>query len=348
MMSKKFARRCAVALTVPALLVTAACGSEDDKEDSVKVSGKAGEQPKVSVGKDAKPPKKTVAKTLSAATGKEAKVAKGDFVRLDIVAKTVGGQSSQDLINTWKPDPGAKKGAARTQMVEQIGRESQLPGAVTKELVGKKPGSRVQVEGTAQTLFGPQAAQMGMDPKQGMVWVMDIVSSTRTDKDASAKGDQESVEDGMPEVEVREKKPASFTIPKGEKPPKKLRSQKLIKGDGPEVKPGEGLVAQYTGVAWEDGEVFDSTKPQEKKKGEKEQPQNKDGVTAFQVGTKSVISGWDKALAGSKVGDRVLLVVPPKEGYGSPEALKQAQQSGQQHPLAKKNLVFVVDVVDKV
>ena len=338
MMPKKYVRRIAVALTVPALLATAACGSEEEKDDAVKVSGKAGEQPKVSVGKDAKPPQKTVGKTLSAAKGKDEAVKKGDFVRLDIVAKTVGGKS-QDLINTWKPEPGKKKpDGPRMQLVEKIGKEQQLPGGVTKELIGKKPGSRVQVEGTANSLFGKQQAQqMGMQPNQGMLWVMDIVSAEQTDSNAKAEGEQKPVDSGMPEVEVHDKKPATFDIPKGEDPPKELKEQTLIKGDGPKVEAGEGVIAQYTGVAWEDGKKFDSTLDK-----------GKGGATGFQIGTQSVIDGWDKALTGSKVGDRVLMVVPPKDGYGSPEAKKRAQQQGQKDPLAKKNLVFVVDVVGKV
>ena len=37
----------------------------------------------------------------------------------------------------------------------------------------------------------------------------------------------------------------------------------------------------------------------------------------FSIGVGEVIPGWDKALVGVKVGSRVLLVVPPADGYGS-------------------------------
>ena len=35
------------------------------------------------------------------------------------------------------------------------------------------------------------------------------------------------------------------------------------------------------------------------------------------LGAGKVIAGWDKGLIGKTVGSRVLLVVPPAEGYGA-------------------------------
>jgi FKBP-type peptidyl-prolyl cis-trans isomerase len=50
-----------------------------------------------------------------------------------------------------------------------------------------------------------------------------------------------------------------------------------------------------------------------------------------------VIPGWDKGLVGKKVGSRVLLVVPPADGYG-------AEANGQIP--ANSTLVFAVDILD--
>lgn len=112
-------------------------------------------------------------------------------------------------------------------------------------------------------------------------------------------------------------------MPKGKKAPTELKQQVLIKGKGKEIKKGDALVAQYTGVKWEDGKKFDSS-------------WDHGGATTFQIGTGSVVKGWDDALVGKHVGDRVEIVIPPKLGYGSQP----------QSELAKNTLVFSVDIVD--
>lgn len=339
MTAKKYARRTAAALVVPALLMTAACGSETPGEN--KVSGKPDEKPKITLSKDAKPPKKVSVDTIDKGKGKPA--AKGDYVRFDAVGKMTGDKKGKgrDLIDTWSAKPvgagkGGKKGA-HTQMVSKLGGQQQaLPAKVTNALVGKKPGSRIKVEGTAKELIGPQATQMGMKPNTGMVWALDLQSASKVDSKKTVEGDQKPVRDGLPEAEAHDKKAATITVPKGEKPPKKLEQQTLINGKGPKVKTGEGLIAQYTGVKWEDGKKFDSS--------------FKQGSPApFQLGTNSVIPGWDKALKDKHVGDRVLVVAPPKEAYGSKQAKMQSQQQGgQKNPLEKNTLVFLVDIVGKV
>ena len=50
-----------------------------------------------------------------------------------------------------------------------------------------------------------------------------------------------------------------------------------------------------------------------------------------------MIPGWDKGLVGKKVGSRVLLIVPPADGY--------ADKVQGQIP-ANSTLVFVVDILD--
>ncbi len=66
---------------------------------------------------------------------------------------------------------------------------------------------------------------------------------------------------------------------------------------------GEFIVVQYVGVIWRTKKVFDST-------WSRRQPY---GTT---IGTGQVIEGWDKGLVGQTVGSRVLLVIPPADGYG--------------------------------
>ncbi|MGW1378684.1 FKBP-type peptidyl-prolyl cis-trans isomerase [Streptomyces sp. NPDC002446] len=324
----KYTRRAAAAaLTVP-LLFTAACGSDDGKGSSgeavVKVEGKAGAKPKITVPKGAKPSDTAVTKTLI--KGEGAVVKKGDLVRLDFSAETMKGQN---LGSSWTPQPGAKPGGPRTQVVTEVTdqmTQQMLPPKVLSAAAGQKVGSRFEVEGTAKALIGEGLnPQSGIKPGDGLVWVVDVVGAQKVDKKAKAEGKQEDPEDGMPEVKAEGEKAATITIPKGEKAPKGLEEQVLIKGKGREVKAGDGLIAQYTGVKWEDGKMFDSS-------------WKHGGATAFQIGTGQVVQGWDKALVGKHVGDRVEIVIPPKLGYGG----------NPQHELAKHTLVFSVDIVGTV
>ncbi|REK90000.1 FKBP-type peptidyl-prolyl cis-trans isomerase [Streptomyces inhibens] len=327
-LTKNTRRAAAAALTVPILLFTAACGSDDDKGSSgepvVKVEGKAGEKPKITVPKDAKPSDTAVTKTLIKGNG--ATVKKGDLVRLDFAAQTMKGQN---LGGSWTPQPGTKPGAPRTQVVSEVTdqmTQQMLPPKVMSAVAGQKVGSRFEVEGTAKALIGEGLnPQSGIKPGDGLVWVIDVVGAKKVDKKAKAEGTQAAPESGMPEVKAVDEKAAQITVPKGEKAPKDLKEQVLIKGKGPEVKAGQGLIAQYTGVKWEDGKKFDSS-------------WDHGGATAFQIGTGQVVQGWDKALVGKHVGDRVEIVIPPKLAYGP----------NPQHELAKNTLVFSVDIVGTV
>ena len=59
---------------------------------------------------------------------------------------------------------------------------------------------------------------------------------------------------------------------------------------------------------------------------------------SFGIGNGQVIPGWDKTLVGQKVGSRVILAIPPKEGYG---------KKGQPDAGIKgtDTLYFVVDIL---
>jgi peptidylprolyl isomerase len=131
----------------------------------------------------------------------------------------------------------------------------------------------------------------------------------------------------MPTVEFADgpTKAPTVTIPKGEKAPTKTEQATLIEGKGATVEKGQTITAQYHGVLWKDGSVFDSS-------WERGQPAD------FPIGVGAVIKGWDSTLVGKKVGSRVLLVIPPADGYG-------AQGMGDQIS-GTDTLVFVVDILD--
>lgn len=114
-------------------------------------------------------------------------------------------------------------------------------------------------------------------------------------------------------------------VPEGE-PPAELTTEVLREGDGETVAAGDLLVADYLGQKW-DGTVFDNS-------------YDRGEPTGFSIGVGGVIPGWDKGLVGQQVGSRVLLVVPPAEGYGE-QGQPAAGITGQD------TLVFVVDLVQR-
>ncbi|MEU1042052.1 FKBP-type peptidyl-prolyl cis-trans isomerase [Streptomyces sp. NPDC005551] len=318
-------RRAVALLAVPALLFTAACGSDGDDEGGsaegvAVVKGEVGQKPKISVPKG-DPADKTVTRTVSEGDGKVIK--KSDFVRLDWTVEKWDG--AKELGGTWAS---ASSGSTpRQQAVERVGQQSQqLPAKVLDAVKGKKQGSRVLVQGTAGDLIGENLnTSSGIAKKDVLIWVVDAAGAATVDPKAEVKGEQAAPAPGMPVVKAPSQKAAVITIPKNTKAPKDLKEQVLIKGTGPKVKAGQGLIAQYTGVKWEDGKTFDSS-------------WNHGGATGFQIGTGSVVQGWDKGLVGKNVGDRVLLVIPPSLAYGS----------NPQSELAKNTLVFVVDILGTV
>ena len=117
-----------------------------------------------------------------------------------------------------------------------------------------------------------------------------------------------------------------MTIPKNS-PPKTLAVRTLIKGSGPKVSKGQLIVVQYVGVIWASKKVFDSSWA-------------RGAPFAFTIGASpsQVIPGWDKGLVGQNIGSRVLLVIPPADGYGK-TGNSQAGIKG------TDTLVFVVDIL---
>ncbi len=110
----------------------------------------------------------------------------------------------------------------------------------------------------------------------------------------------------------------------GGNPPATLQKKVLHAGTGPVVAKGDLLVADYLGQIWK-GKVFDNSY-------DRKQP------AAFPIGMGKVIPGWDKTLVGVAAGSRVLLSIPPADGYG-------AQGQPQAGIKGSDTLEFVVDVV---
>ena len=82
-----------------------------------------------------------------------------------------------------------------------------------------------------------------------------------------------------------------------------LLIEELVVGDGDEAVKGQNVTVHYTG--WlANGTKFDSSKD----RGE---------PFVFALGAGQVIKGWDRGVAGMKVGGKRKLTIPAELGYGS-------------------------------
>ena len=196
-----------------------------------------------------------------------------------------------------------------------------IPGLITA-LTGVKAGSRILYAIPPADAFGSGGrTDAGISGTDDLVVVADVVSITRPLTQAT--GTEVPPVAGQPTVTFDPTNGPTITVPKTAAPTT-LVSQNLIDGAGAVVASGQTITVHYTGVLWTDGSVFDSS-------------WSRKSPASFVIGQGQVIPGWDKGLVGKKVGSRVLLVVPPADGYG-------AQANGKIP--ANSTLVFVIDILD--
>jgi peptidylprolyl isomerase len=268
--------------------------------------------PKVTLGKTPISSKAVEHKVLTPGTGKAA--TKADTVRLR--AQIYNGTSGKLI------DDGYAKG--RGEEGYRLGRTDIVAG-FTEGLVGATKGGRIAFTIPPEKGFGSAGNdQLGVKGTDTIVVVADIadVHTPLTKVD----GTQSAAPAGLPKVEFKNgpTKEPTVTVPKSAAPTTTQQAT-LIQGTGATVQKGQTISAQYHGVLWKDGSVFDSSWQR--------------GASAdFPIGVGGVIPGWDNTLVGKKVGSRVLLVIPPKDGYGN--AGSPPKISG------KDTLVFVVDILD--
>jgi peptidylprolyl isomerase len=281
-------------------------------EPAVKVTGAFGKEPKVVIPKDLKSPVKT--KTTVAIPGKGAKIGNGDYAFIDAATYLRSGKTSKRLDSSYsqgKPAP------------VQVGSQQLLAG-LNKGLAGQQVGSRLVIEVPPADGLGAQGnPQAGIKGTDQLVFIVDVVSAYN--KNAMASGTEQKVDDPkLPKVTAGEvgKVPTDLKMPKSD-PPGKLVTKTLIQGGGAPLAKGQLVVAQYKGQLWRDGKVFDSSW----KNGQ---------LFTFELGGQGAIKGFTDGLTGQKVGSRVMLVIPPKDGYG---------KQGNGTIKGTDTMVFVVDIV---
>ncbi|AXE25698.1 FKBP-type peptidyl-prolyl cis-trans isomerase [Streptomyces globosus] len=312
-------RRLAGLLVVPLLLLsTAACGdsgsdSADTKAEmkngvpAITKGAKFGETPTLSKGAG-QPPKELKVETISEGTGPALK--KGDVAQVNYLGQVWDGTEPFDQsFGKGKP------------FEVTIGAGAVIKGW-DQGLEGRKVGSRLELVIPPDLGYGEKGSPPKIKGGATLVFVVDIVKGTSIPASAAGKevpqGDK-----ALPQIGTNtDGKEVSVSVPKDAEPPAKLVSNYVLEGDGPAVKDSDSVVVKFHGKTWKDDKTFESTYAL-------------DQTVTWPIGDISV-KGLKEGLVGKKVGSRILLVIPPDQGFGD-------KQQGTIP--ANSTLVFSLDIL---
>lgn len=327
-------RRRAAALVITPLLAAlalAGCGSSSSSSKSAAASSSATASVSASAG-----PGSSTSVTATGTFGKAptvtipaATASSALYTKTVIQGSGATLTSAQSLLGNfvmydWSGKTHKLIGSTYTQGTPTLFAGTLLPG-LSKALIGQKVGSRVLAVIPPADAFGTSGnSQIGVGATDTVIFVIDMLKSFSNT--AGVSGKQTYSGGGtLPTVTAGAAgKSPTIAIPKNAAPTT-LVVKDLIKGTGPKVTKGQFLVVQYTGMIWRTKKVFDASWTRGEPFG-------------TPIGAGQVIAGWDKGLVGQTVGSRVMLVIPPVDGYGKTGSSTAGIK-------ATDTLVFVVDIV---
>ena len=268
--------------------------------DKVTVTGGFGEAPKVKVDSPWAIDK-TRTKVLDASNGPA--VSEGQGVEVNYYG--VNGRTGK------KFDESFSTGQPVAFSLAQV-----VPG-FSKGLVGQHKGSRVLIAMPGQDGYDPMGGnpQAGIEVGDTLIFVVDLVDVQL----AGPEGSKVAPKEGLPTVTETAGKP-EITIPESA-PPTTLEVQPLIKGEGKKVGANDTITFNYVWVRWSDGKVLEESYSGK--------PAN--------APLSGLLPGMVKGLEGQTVGSRVLLVIPPADGYPDGNATPSIKPG--------ETLVMVVDLL---
>lgn len=161
------------------------------------------------------------------------------------------------------------------------------------------------------------AASLGLGADDSAIFLIDVQKVYLSKADGS---DQFNDRRGMPSV-VRAPDGTPGVIVPQDDAPDELVVEVLKKGEGPEVTGDTPVRVHYTGVLWDDKEVFDSSW---------------EAGAPVSLSLNQVVPGFAAALEGQTVGSQILAVIPPDLAYGD---------AGQGAVPPGSTLVFVIDIL---
>ena len=288
-------------LLLPLVLATTlvACGSDSDSPSGGDTSSAAADGTVNGVkveGDQGAAPKVTWDGKMDAGGIETTVLTKGDG--------EVVGDGDQVQANLWIGNGFTQKKAYSTYdngQPESVTASDQLSPVFKDAIVGQTIGSRIAVTATAEDAFGPSGnPQLEISNKDTVLIIVDLMSKTVVLD--GPQGAKKSAPAWAPKLVEDGNKVTGFDFTGTPKPDGKLKSAALIEGDGAVVKKGQTLTVNYL------GEVYDAKAPFDESYSK--QP------ASFPIGTGGVISGWDDTLVGATVGSRMILAIPPADGYG--------------------------------
>jgi FKBP-type peptidyl-prolyl cis-trans isomerase len=314
MYMRRIAAALLVSLTAAAALAGCGSSSSGSPNASVTVSGAFGKAPTVTI------PAQQASSDLRIKTeikGNGPALTSGDSILGNFAIYNWSGKTHKLLDSTFTSSP------------QVLPAQLTLPGLV-KAVKGQKMGSRVLAVLPPKYAYGAHGnANIGIKGTDTTVWVIDLIKAFGPT--AAASGTHVSNGGGsLPKISGAAGAAPTITIPKSPAP-RKLVVKTLTKGTGAPLVNGQTVVAQVVGSIWRTSKVFYSTWPT---------ATAPSAPFAFQLGGQ-VIPGWNKGLIGVPVGSRVMLVIPPADGYGK-TGNSQAGIKG------TDTLVFVIDILDSV
>jgi peptidylprolyl isomerase len=271
-----------------------------DNFDKVTVSGAYGKEPKVKVDTPWAIDK-TRTKVLE--PGKGPVVGEGQSVEVNYYG--VNGRTGK------KFDDSFSRGQPVAFSLAQV-----VPG-FSKGLTGQRQGSRVLIAMPGKDGYDPMGGspQAGIEVGDTLIFVVDLVGGQL----AGPEGSTVQPKAGLPIVTDKRGTP-EITIPESA-PPTALQVQPLIKGKGKKVGANDAITFNYLWVRWSDGKVLE---------------ESYSGQPAS-TPLSGLLPGMVKGLEGQTVGSRVLLVIPPSDGYPDGNATPSIKPG--------ETLVMVVDLL---
>jgi peptidylprolyl isomerase len=268
--------------------------------DKVSVAGAFGEAPKVKVDSPWAIDK-TRSKVLQ--SGKGPVVSEGQGVEVNYYG--VNGRTGK------KFDESFTTGQAVAFSLDRV-----VPG-FSKGLVGQRQGSRVVIAMPGEDGYDPMGGnpQAGIEVGDTLIFVVDLVEVQLTGPEGTAVQPKA----GLPVVTEKGGKP-EITIPESA-PPTSLEVQPLIKGKGKKVGANDTITFNYVWVRWSDGKVLEETY----------------GGEPASSALSGLLPGMVKGLTDQPVGSRVMLVIPPADGYPDGNATPSVKPG--------ETLVIVVDLL---
>jgi peptidylprolyl isomerase len=207
--------------------------------------------------------------------------AQGDLVEVTIT-----------MLNATSGDQGPGTANARVLLQEAAA----LPGLLAT-IRCTPAGSRVVGVVPSEDAYGTAGQpELAIGPGDDVVFVVDVLAILPL----QAAGTPSELPADFPELRLRFAPDGRPTvgIPDVD-PPATLQSAVVLEGEGPVVAAGDEILLQLQAVNWRTGEVFDETW----------------GDSPRSLLT--VLPGVDASILGRTVGSRVVIVVPPADGFGS-------------------------------